>query len=305
MIYKIKKLLPVLLISIIVFSSPIPALAYSYSHVFENVPPATLNWACPLSGWPTVTSSWNTPRGVGTNPHQGVDLSANYVPVYAVWNGWLILVGNYTIDFQIDANNDGIKNDSVYYCEYYHLSAREPAKYYNKGAQIGISGTAGTGPHLHFGGACPDVEHPDTTLWYRNEINYRWTSYWCNGEDLDSFKQVNWNWDNGLNTARITIYFMDDPYKYISPSEVEIFHRKAGTSTWTDGGSMYYKGNYIYEYYFYGKYPSGTTINWLVRIKRSGLSVYSYCWAPAKYDQPDPNPNSTSNPYAYYTNTIQ
>ncbi len=110
-----------------------------------------------------------------------------------------------------------------------------------------------------------------------------------------------------MNTAQITIYFMDDPYTYISPSEVEILHRKAGTSTWRDGGSMYYKGNYIYEYYFYGKYPAGTSINWLVRIKRSGLSVYvySYCWAPAKYDQPDPNPNSTSNPYAYYTNTIQ
>ena len=305
MIYKIKKLLPVLLIQIIAFSSPIPALAYSYSHVFENVPPATLNWACPLSNWPTVTSSWNTPRGVGTNPHQGVDLSANYMPVYAVWNGWLIRVGNnYTIRFQIDINNDGIKNDAVYYCYYYHLSARGSEGYYTKGAQIGISGDEGGAydPHLHFGGAITDSYG---TRWYRNEINYRWTSYWCNGEDLDSFKQVNWNWDNGLNTAQITIYFMDDPYTYISPSEVEIFHRKAGTSSWTDGGSMYYKGNYIYEYYFYGKYPAGTSINWLVRIKRSGLSVYSYCWAPAKYNQPSPNPNSTSNPYAYYTNTIR
>ncbi|MBP9019797.1 MAG: M23 family metallopeptidase [Bacteroidales bacterium] len=208
--------------SIIVFSSPMIALAYSYSQVFENMPPATLNWACPLSGWPTVTSSWNTPRDVGTNPHRGVDLSANFVPIYAVWNGWLTQVGLYTIRFQIDINNDGIKNDSVYYCEYYHLSARSSEGYYTKGAQIGTSGNEGGAydPHLHFGGASSDIR------WYRNEINYRWTSYWCNGEDLDSFKWVEWN---NNNTAAITIYFMDDPYTYISPSEVGIFHRKAGT----------------------------------------------------------------------------
>jgi len=303
MIYKLKKLLVLFIILVIVFSSPIIVLAYSYSQVFANIPPATLNWACPLSGWPTVTSSWNTPRNIGTNPHQGVDLSANFVPIYAVWNGWLTRIGSYTIRFQIDINNDGIKNDSIYYCYYYHLSARSSEGYYTKGAQIGTSGNEGGAyaPHLHFGGAITDSYG---TRWYRNEINYRWTSYWCNGKDLDSFKQVNWNWDNGLNTAQITIYFMDDPYYYIQPSEVRIFHRKAGTSTWTDGGSMYYKGNNIYEYYFYGKYPAGTSINWLVRIKRSGLSGYSYCWAPAKYDQPDPNPNSTSYPYAYYTNTI-
>ena len=54
-------------------------------------------------------------------------------------------------------------------------------------------------------------------------------------------------------------------------------------------------------------WKTGTTIHWLVRIKRGGLpsNIYSYCWAPAKYDQPDPNPNATSYAYAYYTNTIQ
>jgi len=298
MVYKIKKLTLILLMLVIIFSAPMIALSYSYNQVFQNVPPAILNWACPLNNWPLVTSSWNTPRSVGTNPHRGVDLSANFVNIYAVWNGWLTLVGYYTIRFQIDINNDGIKNDAVYYCNYYHLSQRNPEGYYNKGSIIGTSGNEGGqyDPHLHFGGV------DSSNRWYRNEVNYRWTSNWNYGKDVDSFKQVEWN---SNNTAAITIYFMDYPYTYISPSEVIIFYRQNGTSTWTNGGSMTYIGNYKYSYSFSGKYPTGTSINWLVRIKRSGLgSFYSYCWAPAKYDQPDPNPNSTSYPYAYYINTI-
>ncbi|MEQ2130681.1 hypothetical protein QTP99_12010 [Caldanaerobacter subterraneus KAk] len=38
--------------------------------VFDNVPPAFINWGCPLSYWAGVTSKWNQPRNVGTNPHE-------------------------------------------------------------------------------------------------------------------------------------------------------------------------------------------------------------------------------------------
>lgn len=89
-----------------------------------------------------------------------------------------------------------------------------------------------------------------------------------------------------------------------APSEVVIFYRKAGTSAWTYGGQMTYQGNYTYSYDFTGKFPSGTKVQWLVRIKRGGLSVYPYCWAPSKYDQPDPDPNATLYPYPYFENTI-
>lgn len=265
MIYRIKKLCIVLIISLLIFSFPAVFFSYSctYNWYFENIPPSTLNWACPLSSWSIVTSSWNTPRNVGTNPHQGVDLSANFVPIYAVWDGWLTQVGSYTIRFQIDINSDGIKNDTVYYCEYYHLSQRETPRYYTKGQKIGTSGNQGGqyDPHLHFGGASSDIK------WYRNEVNYRWTNNWNYGGDVDSFKHAEWN---NNNTAAITIYFMDDPTSPppISPSEVVIFHRENGASTWTNGGSMTYIGNYKYTYSFVGKYPTGTTINWLVRIKR-------------------------------------
>lgn len=297
-----RKVISVLITLGIVLALPVQALAYTYNIVFQNAPPKILNWGCPLSAatpWPGITSKWNQPRNVGTNPHRGVDIGIAYgTPVLAVWNGWLTYLWRDTtgiaVSLQIDANNNGVKDDPLYYCRYYHLSSWTGAGYYAKGAKIGTSGYA-SAPHLHFGGTTSAPQ------WYRNEAQYRWTTQWNSGRDVDSFSRVLWNYPNN---AVITAYFKDSGGDYL-PVEVRIFHRKAGTSAWTDGGLMTYVGNYTYTYNFTGKYPAGTSINWLVRIKRGGLTVYSYCWAPAKYDQPDPNPNATAYPYAYYSNTIQ
>lgn len=240
-------------------------------------------------------------QDIGTNPHQGVDIGVSYgTSVYAVWNGWLSYgwedSTGYNVILQIDANNNGVKDDPACYCRFYHLKSWNGAGYYAKGANIGTSGYP-SAPHLHFGGANSSAQ------WYRNETQYRWTSQWNSGCEVDSFSRVQWNTPS-TNYASITAYFKDE-YGYNLPSEVKLYHRRNGTSAWTDGGSMTYAGNYIYTYNFSGKYSTGTNVDWLVRINRGGLSSYSYCWAPAKYAQPDPNPNNTANPYAYYTNTIQ
>lgn len=216
----------------------------------------------------------------------------------AVYSGWVTKEGNYGIRLRIDINNDGIQNDAIYYCYYDHLSWRRPNGYYYKGETIGKSGDNGGlyGAHLHFGG------QTTTTTWCRNEVNYRWTSNWNGGKDVDVFSNVQWNYNT---TAAITTYYKDPDYS-ATPSDVRIFYRKHGTSIWTDGGKMKYIGNNKYTYSFYGKYPSGTSIDWLVRITRPGLgSQYCYSWAPAKYYQPNPNPNAVSNQYPYYQNTLQ
>lgn len=275
------------------------AQAYSYTECFSNVPPSILNWGCPTPSWYSVTSDWQAPRTVGTNPHQGIDIAAPYnTTLKAVWAGWVTQVGSYSIRQRIDINNDGIQNDADYYCNYYHLSNRQPNGYYSKGSTIGKTGNEGGQyeSHLHFGGL--------TTLstWCRNEICYRWTSNWNGGKDVDVFSNVQWN--SGSSCA-ITICFNDTGYSS-TPSDVRVFHRTHGTSIWTDGGTMSFAGNNKYTYSFSGKYPSGTSIDWLVRITRPGLgSSYCYCWAPAKFDQPNPNPNAVANPYAYYQNTLQ
>jgi murein DD-endopeptidase MepM/ murein hydrolase activator NlpD len=286
----------------ITLALPINAYAYSYNVVFDNVPPSILNWGCPSPTWAGINSKWEQPRPVGTNPHQGVDVQSSYgTEVYAVWNGWLSLLWEdstgYNVQLKIDANNNGVQDDPTYYCRYYHLQNYGYPGYYSKGSLIGHSGYS-SAPHLHFGGTYSSAK------WYRNETQYRWTSYWNSGREVDSFSRVLWNTPS-TNRASITAYFKDEN-GYYQPSEVRLYHRRNGTSAWTDGGTMTYSGSYVYTYNFSGLYSSGTTINWLVRIKRSGLgSVYPYAWAPAKYDQPDPNPNATSYTYAYYTNTIQ
>ena len=198
---------------------------------------------------------------------------------------------------RIDTNGNGVIDEAAYYCYYYHLSSKQPNGYYNKGAQVASSGNEGGAyaAHLHFGGINTSLK------WCRNETNYRWTSgFWNVGRDVDAFSREQWNG----NYCRITAYFKDENGTY-PPGEIVMYHRRSGTSTWTAGGSMTSEGNNVYYYSFSGKYPSGTSINWLVRIKRSGLgTVYSWCFAPAKYDQPDPNPNATSYAYAYFTNTL-
>lgn len=295
-----KKLISLALASLLLLLCPMTAFAYSYNEVFANVPPALLEWQKPLPTWASVTSKWNQPRPSGTNPHRGIDLGASVgTPVYAVWSGWLTKIGSTSdgIDatFQLDLNNNGIKDDTAYYVNYYHLNTIQANGYYSQSKNIGTSGYP-SAPHLHFGGISSGSY---SGKWYRNEVNYRWTSYWNYGKDIDSFAVVSWDG----NTASLTAYFKSDGYT-VTPAEVRIFHRKHGTSTWTDGGLMTAGSSYKYSYDFTGKYPSGTSVDWLVRIKRGGLSVYSYAWAPAKYDQPDPNPNAVSYSYAYYQNTI-
>ena len=288
-------ILLVSILTLLVFS--ISVFAYSYTIVFSNVPPSILNWGCPTNTWYGVNSKWNQPRSEGTNPHCGVDILAPYGSVLkSVWAGWTTNVGSYTIQQNIDINNDGVKNDSTYYCYYYHLSSRKPAGYYSKGVQIGNTGNEGgtMGSHLHFGGL------NSTSTWCRNETNYRWTTNWNGGKDVDAFSNVQWN----NPSCQINAYFKDEGGIY-TPEEVRIFHRKHGTSTWTDGGLMTNAGSYNFTYNFSGKYLSGTSIDWLVRMKRSGLgTIYSYCFAPAKYSQPDPNPNASTYSYAYYQNTL-
>ena len=280
------------------FALPVEAFAYTYNVVSGNVPPVMMQWGCPLDYFSPVTSKWNQPRSVGTNPHRGVDLRACIGSnVRAVWNGWLTRCGD-GVSLRIDINRNGIKDDAPYYCHYYHLSYKGASRYYQKGDVVGKSGDAGTGPHLHFGGTSSNT----SPIWYRNEVNYRYQSCWNRGKDLDSFAVATWIG----NKAGVTAYFKDSGGNY-APAEIRIFHRRAGASAWTNGGVMTSVGSYTCSYDFTGKYPPGTKIHWHVRIRRNGLpsTIYSYCWAPAKYDQPNPNPNAVAAPYPFYANIVK
>jgi murein DD-endopeptidase MepM/ murein hydrolase activator NlpD len=229
----LKRLISLLIIGLLTILLPANAMAYSYTEVFANVPPQLMQWPTPLPTWATINSKWNQPRSTGTNPHRGIDLAASVgTTVTAVWSGWLSQIGSNSngIDatFQLDLNNNGIKDDAAYYVNYYHLNTISASGYYSQGKQIGTSGYP-TAPHLHYGGTSAGSY---SALWYRNEVNYRWTSNWNYGKDVDSFAVVSWN----TNSASLTAYFKSNG-TILTPAEVRIFHRKNGTSTWTDGAT--------------------------------------------------------------------
>lgn len=278
--------------------------ASAYDIVFGNTILPLLTFNSPLSstsssGFVNVNSKWNQPRTSGTNPHNGVDLQAALdTPVYAPWAGWVIginVVGNADIQFLVDANNDRVQNDGDYYVRFYHLNSREANGYKTKGALIGYSGNQGGYPaHLHFG-IC---SISGGLKWFRNEVNYRHLSSanWNAGQDLDIYGQVRWN----NNTPSLIAYAHDETGTK-ALTEVRMYYRTTISGAWTDGGVMTKSGN-TYSYNFNGKFSTGTTVYWMVRLTRGTISQRAFC--PAKFYQPTSNPNSSSYAYGYWTNTM-
>ncbi|AIQ57668.1 M23 family metallopeptidase [Paenibacillus borealis] len=277
--------------------------AADYSIVFGNTAPSTVNFNSPLSssstsGFVAVNSKWNQPRSSGTNPHNGVDLNAPLnTNVYAPYDGWstgISVTGSYDIDFLVDANNNNLQDDGDYHIRFYHMNSREAAGKKSKGALIGKSGNQGTtAAHLHFG-ICSTSSG---LVWLRNEVNYRHLSStnWNSGKHLDAYAQVTWS----SNTASFTSYIMNDGAKEYF-SEVRMYYRTTSGS-WTDGGVIPRSGD-TYNYNFTGKVSSGTSVQWMIRIMRSGVSQAAF--GPAKFYQPDNNPNASSYTYGYWTNTV-
>jgi len=273
------------------------AMAADYSVVFGNTPPSIVNFGSPLSTYAAVNSKWNQPRSTGTNPHNGVDLQASLnTPVYAPYDGWIThitITGSYDIEFIVDANNNNVQDDGDYKIRFYHMNAREAAGKKTKGALIGLSGNQGGVPaHLHFG-ICSTGP-----VWLRNEVNYRYlaSTSWNSGKDLDIYAVVGWNG----NAASLTAYIRNDGVKEYF-SEVRMYYRTVTGGAWTDGGTITRSGD-EYTYSFAGKVASGTSVQWMVRFTRSGVTQTAFC--PAKFYQPDNNPNSSAYAYGYWTNTV-
>ncbi|MGN7454306.1 M23 family metallopeptidase [Paenibacillus pasadenensis] len=288
---------------LVTFIFPAGVFAADYSIVFGNTPPSIVNFNSPLSnsssaGFAAVNSKWNQPRSSGTNPHNGADLQAALnTNVYAPYDGWatgITVTGSYDIDFLVDANNNNVKDDGDYHVRFYHMNSRETDGKKSQGALIGKSGNQGdVPPHLHFG-VCSTS---GGLKWLRNEVNYRHlsSSNWSSGKDLDAYSVVAWN----SNIASFTAYIRNDGTKE-SFSEVRIYYRTSAGS-WTDGGVMNKSGD-VYSYNFTGKVSSGTSVQWMFRMLRSGVSQAAF--GPAKFYQPDNNPNASSYAYSYFTNTV-
>jgi len=300
---KLNKKLITVLIGILIVATVSISFGYSYySEVFRGAYDATTRWNSPTrnssgySTWVEINSKWSEPRTTGTSPHVGIDIPLVYgTKIYAVMPGTVTKTND---QYNTLSQRYGY---SYLYCHYEHMSSIiKTSGYAYTGDLLGYSGDYGVpgANHLHWGAY--DENGLSGRKAYRNETFYRNASAWNYGRNVDVYSQCQWN----SNTAKITAVFSawDNDNDEI-PAEVRIYHRKAGTSSWTDGGVMSRNG-FDYTYDFSGKYSSGTSVEWLVRIKRNVGVSRPYAWAPSKYYNPDPNPNATSYRYAYFTNTV-
>lgn len=284
-----------------------PVFAYTYDIVFGGWGPGGgTTFRGPNASTYAVTSAWNQPRSVGTNPHQGVDLAAPYgTDIYPVYNGWISYISTYTIRVQLDINANKVRDDSLY-VTYYHCSK---TNYYSVGTYvttsniIGKSGDEGGAyaPHLHFGMGQDTDSDGSPEIWIKNEIYYRGTAAWNYGKDLDFIKAA-----VNANTAQVTAYATSDGTKVpISAGHAIIYTRTVTGSAWTSHTMTKSGDNFSFN--LASIYPVGTNVQWMVRVQRSDLSTSVYRWGfdIPKYSQPDPDPNANAYSYAYYTRTIQ
>lgn len=291
----------------LIASMIVPSAAYSaYDEVFvPDAIDATTRWVSPVKNgaaysYYTVNSKWYEVRTTGTSPHVGIDMPVGKAfTVVAVTNGTLT---RDKADTSYNTTSLSTPKSGVY-CHYEHMLSNDikPNGVYKQGDMIGIPGNQGAPLHLHFGAYNANTLSGRKS--YRNETLYRNSgAAWDNGRFVDVFSQVLWL---GNGKMQITCSFSgannDNTEK---PQEIRMFYRQAGTVNWIDGGTLTNSSGYNYTYDFTGKVPSGTRIEWTVRITRNINKTNKYMFAPAKFYNPSPNPNATSYKYAMFTNTV-
>lgn len=251
--------------------------------------------------FPQVTSKWNQPRTVGTNPHQGLDLGVPPgTPVYPLFLGWVVTAGTDYIVMYLDLDGDNIKND---YCWaiYYHLSYVDTSlqdKYVGATRMIGNSGS----DHLHFG-VVRRVSSVDQ--WAPMERYYTFAAEWNAGKHLDFISCIR---RNG-NTIIATAYALDENgERALDEGKVKLYHRLSGATSWTQATMTRVPntGNRDWQFNLGSVYGPGQTVQYMVIAERNLPAEY-YRWGvfPAKFERPPASPPDDSWAYDYLTISIQ
>lgn len=273
-----------------------------------------------------VNSKWQQPRDVtnGTTPHQGADILAPMnTPLYPVYWGWIVAQDGrnssgvccinestdaFEIIMQLDVNDNDIRDDEVY-MKYDHVERvgfRTTGAFVTPSDQIATSGNenGGVGAHLHFGPLNP--RSGSTGRWTGLERHYGWVGEWRSGDDLDFISFVVRETDN---TVRATAYLRTaaGPSTPLPAGNVVLFHRRAGTSTWT-ARTMTLTAEadrWAVDLDTLG-YAPGTSIQWLIRATRPNMAdPHNAGFFPPEFAHPNNNPNAVANPYPFYTAVTQ
>jgi hypothetical protein len=294
------------------------AAAYSaYDTVFCRYGPKTgITTTFPLwtptrtggnDSFPSVTSKWNQPRvvdepGGESNPHLGCDLGVQALTVYPLFRGWVDHVDgtNGVVVVYLDLDGDNIRDD-VCWAHYNHLSRIDVSEgtAITASTPLGISGS----DHLHFG-VQKSWTHsaPSGGLWAPLERYY--PQGWHAGQDLDYICTIK----NQGNVVKATAYVMNNGSpEYLHSGDVWLCHRKAGTSdVWQQEAMTLVPGSSKeWQFNLTGKYPSKTSVAYMVIAQRDISASYKWGIFPAKFYQPAAPDPDESRAYDYLTISLQ
>lgn len=258
----------------------------------------------PLSTYAQVNNGNNTPREDSPNPHNGTDLNAAVgTNLYSIYAGTVLTVDRvsttgcgHTLEISVTGTNFKVR-----YC---HLdtikSTLSVGSTVAQGEYVGTTGNTGAPAHLHYtirDRTCDCSD--DMTRHYRFLSSTQWRS----GDDLEFIKRFYVN--QYIFEARvyaIDSYIGSNP---ITPSDIIIYHRRQGTSTWTQS-TMTSIGNYWYRYDLSG-YGDASFVEVMVRAipntVRTGRSYhdnYQYGWAPPYKYRPSGPADNASQAYLVF-----
>lgn len=177
------------------------------------------------------------------------------------------------------------------------------------GDLIGHVGTAEK--HLHFGVSTNAPLSYGSTVWRSNYPSYSHQSAWRSGKDVDI--AVDPWYDSSSRIFSIDFYVSTDIQGMVgchhrAMQSVTMWHRKAGTGSTFSSASMSRVSTYQWELdfdTFSALYPRGTLVEIVLVGRRNDEEcTETNCnrnWAvfPAKYAEPEANPNNHPSPAVY------
>lgn len=312
-----KKIFIILTTAILVFSISIIVFAYD---------PTTISFGGPQGGsfntifdtpmrdsaikFSAITSKYGQPRNVdgGSNPHTGIDQrTRGTYELYPVYNAKVVsyytgdpTYNNNYIRLQIDINKDGVYDDNLY-VEYWHISKIESGIYNGKivGKYDVVAYTSYD--HLDFRFKS-NVNYPEGTKYvslpaYSYLLNAS-LGNWNNAKDLD---YITYPGSTYQNTVYFYIYPKDENgVEDLSTSQVKLYHRLQGQTTWNGPVQMTKSGSYQTSMFSINyknlspTYTTGKTVELLVSAERTDVAN-TYTWYPGKWQNKSATPDSTFN----------
>jgi len=280
----------------LIFAIPFRVLAENYGQSFvETIGPGYTSTAGRSPNrdgsnndlWPNIGSKSNQPRNVviGTNPHQGTDLSMSAgTAVYPVYAGTVTY-----IDRDVSDQKGNVRIQSydtslgTFYMEYMHIV---PSAAISVGSTVTVNTNIGLvdsqkvySPHLHFGRV-----NSNSTLQYKMTWLFRWVSNWKYGCDLEFIANDQIDFANNIFYA--TAYSLGTSHTRTALTSLNFYFKIGSSGTWSPTPiSMTLSDPANFQYSINLRYATGAAPGQIVYYYIAGIRNFSYAYKHGLYPQ--------------------